>query len=73
MYQLEFVFKGRGKRGPLSELTGSMKKINRIISFSKRKPPLPGDPPSSSDNQDNTCTGERNHFSQEWLIDDTAD
>ncbi|XP_030216619.1 actin filament-associated protein 1-like 1 [Gadus morhua] len=48
---------GRGKRGPLSELTGSMKKINRIISFSKRKPPLPGDPPSSSDNQDNTCTG----------------
>ncbi|KAK0145405.1 Actin filament-associated protein 1-like 1 [Merluccius polli] len=47
----------RGKRGPLSELTGSMKKINRIISFSKKKPPLPGDPPSSSGNQDNTCSG----------------
>ncbi|KAG7258779.1 hypothetical protein CRUP_014295 [Coryphaenoides rupestris] len=43
------------KRGALSELTGSMKKINRIISFSKRKPPLPGDPPSSG-NQDNTCS-----------------
>ncbi|XP_034033994.1 actin filament-associated protein 1-like 1 isoform X2 [Thalassophryne amazonica] len=43
----------RGKRGALSELTDSMsraagKKINRIITFSKRKPPLPGDPPSSS-------------------------
>ncbi|CAL8265732.1 unnamed protein product [Merluccius merluccius] len=48
---------GLGKRGPLSELTGSMKKINRIISFSKKKPPLPGDPPSSSGNQDNTCSG----------------
>ncbi|CAL8365431.1 unnamed protein product [Lota lota] len=47
----------RGKRGPLSDLTGSMKKINRIITFSKRKPPLPGDPPSSSGNQDNTCSG----------------
>ncbi|KAJ3588872.1 hypothetical protein NHX12_009726 [Muraenolepis orangiensis] len=47
----------RGKRGPLSDLTGSMKKINRIISFSKRKPPLPGDPPSSSGHHDNTCSG----------------
>ncbi|XP_038564884.1 actin filament-associated protein 1-like 1 [Micropterus salmoides] len=42
----------RGKRGAFSELTGSMsraagKKINRIITFSKRKPPLPGEPPSS--------------------------
>uniref|UniRef100_A0AAV2JAF8 Actin filament-associated protein 1-like 1 n=1 Tax=Knipowitschia caucasica TaxID=637954 RepID=A0AAV2JAF8_KNICA len=40
----------RGKRGAFSELTGSMsraagRKINRIITFSKRRPP-PGDPPS---------------------------
>ncbi|XP_076836078.1 actin filament-associated protein 1-like 1b isoform X2 [Brachyhypopomus gauderio] len=39
---------GKGKRGALSELTGSMsraagRKINRIISFSKKKPPLPGE------------------------------
>ncbi|XP_026862057.2 actin filament-associated protein 1-like 1b isoform X1 [Electrophorus electricus] len=39
---------GKVKRGALSELTGSMsraagRKINRIISFSKKKPPLPGD------------------------------
>ncbi|CAJ1063591.1 actin filament-associated protein 1-like 1 [Xyrichtys novacula] len=45
----------RGKRGAFSELTGSMsraagKKINRIITFSKKKPPLPGEPPSSSSN-----------------------
>uniref|UniRef100_A0A8D3CMY3 Actin filament-associated protein 1-like 1 n=1 Tax=Scophthalmus maximus TaxID=52904 RepID=A0A8D3CMY3_SCOMX len=43
----------RAKRGAFSELTGSMsraagKKINRIITFSKRKPPLPGEPHSSS-------------------------
>uniref|UniRef100_A0A3B4B2N1 Actin filament-associated protein 1-like 1 n=1 Tax=Periophthalmus magnuspinnatus TaxID=409849 RepID=A0A3B4B2N1_9GOBI len=42
----------RGKRGAFSELTGSMsraagKKINRIITFSKRRPP-PGDTPSSA-------------------------
>ncbi|KAJ0061598.1 hypothetical protein NL108_005787 [Boleophthalmus pectinirostris] len=42
----------RGKRGAFSELTGSMsraagRKINRIITFSKRRPP-PGDPPSSA-------------------------
>ncbi|XP_036379576.1 actin filament-associated protein 1-like 1 [Megalops cyprinoides] len=43
---------GKVKRGALSELTGSMsraagRKITRIISFSKRKPPLPGDPLTS--------------------------
>lgn len=42
----------RGKRGAFSELTGTMsraagKKINRIITFSKRKPP-PGEPSSTS-------------------------
>uniref|UniRef100_A0A3B4VE43 Actin filament-associated protein 1-like 1 n=1 Tax=Seriola dumerili TaxID=41447 RepID=A0A3B4VE43_SERDU len=52
----------RGKRGAFSELTGSMsraagKKINRIITFSKRKPPLPGEPPSSSGNHDNPRCG----------------
>ncbi|XP_074467047.1 actin filament-associated protein 1-like 1b isoform X1 [Sebastes fasciatus] len=52
----------RGKRGTFSELTGSMsraagKKINRIITFSKRKPPLPGEPPSSSGHHDNPRCG----------------
>ncbi|XP_029304802.1 actin filament-associated protein 1-like 1b isoform X2 [Cottoperca gobio] len=52
----------RGKRGGFSELTGSMsraagKKINRIITFSKRKPPLPGDPPSFSGHHDNPRCG----------------
>lgn len=42
----------RGKRGAFSELTGSMsraagRKINRIITFSKRRA-APGDPPASS-------------------------
>ncbi|XP_030637157.1 actin filament-associated protein 1-like 1b isoform X2 [Chanos chanos] len=37
---------GKGKKGAFSELTGSLsrvagRKINRIISFSKKKPPLP--------------------------------
>ncbi|KAJ8266777.1 hypothetical protein GJAV_G00134590 [Gymnothorax javanicus] len=46
---------GKVKRGGLSELTGSMsraagRKINRIISFSKKKPPLPGDPNTDEDN-----------------------
>ncbi|KAM4619939.1 actin filament-associated protein 1-like 1 isoform 2-T2 [Polymixia lowei] len=50
----------RGKRGAFSELTGSMsraagKKINRIISFSKRKPPLPGEPPSSGHHDNPRC------------------
>ncbi|XP_062392745.1 actin filament-associated protein 1-like 1b isoform X1 [Sardina pilchardus] len=44
---------GKAKKGALSELTGSMsraagKKINRIISFSKKKPPLPGEPHTAS-------------------------
>ncbi|KAF3841040.1 hypothetical protein F7725_006902 [Dissostichus mawsoni] len=52
----------RGKRGPFSELTGSMsraagKKINRIITFSKKKPPLPGDPPSFIVHHDNPRSG----------------
>uniref|UniRef100_A0A8C4DJC8 Actin filament-associated protein 1-like 1 n=1 Tax=Dicentrarchus labrax TaxID=13489 RepID=A0A8C4DJC8_DICLA len=52
----------RGKRGAFSELTGSMsraagKKINRIITFSKRKPPLPGEPPLSSGHHDNPRCG----------------
>lgn len=50
---------GKPKRGALSELTGTMsraagRKITRIISFSKRKPPLPGDIRGSLD-QDPRC------------------
>uniref|UniRef100_A0A673A2U7 Actin filament-associated protein 1-like 1 n=1 Tax=Sphaeramia orbicularis TaxID=375764 RepID=A0A673A2U7_9TELE len=56
------LFSDRGKRGAFSELTGSMsraagKKINRIITFSKRKPPLPGEPPSSAGHHDNPRCG----------------
>lgn len=53
----------RGKRGAFSELTGTMsraagKKINRIITFSKRKPP-PGEPSSTSTgHHDNPRCGE---------------
>ncbi|CAI5643143.1 unnamed protein product [Oreochromis niloticus] len=52
----------RAKRGAFSELTGSMsraagRKINRIITFSKRKPPLPGEPPLSSGQHDNPRSG----------------
>uniref|UniRef100_A0A3Q3WUV2 Actin filament-associated protein 1-like 1 n=1 Tax=Mola mola TaxID=94237 RepID=A0A3Q3WUV2_MOLML len=52
----------RGKRGTFSELTGSMsraagKKINRIITFSKKKPPLPGEPPSFSGQLNNPRCG----------------
>ncbi|XP_034461900.1 actin filament-associated protein 1-like 1b isoform X1 [Hippoglossus hippoglossus] len=52
----------RGKRGAFSELTGSMsraagKKINRIITFSKRKPPLPGEVASSAGHHDNPRCG----------------
>ncbi|XP_005727900.1 actin filament-associated protein 1-like 1 [Pundamilia nyererei] len=52
----------RGKRGAFSELTGSMsraagRKINRIITFSKRKPPLPGESPLSSGQHDNPRSG----------------
>ncbi|KAG9346783.1 hypothetical protein JZ751_007102 [Albula glossodonta] len=52
---------GKAKRGALSELTGSVsraagRKITRIISFSKKKPPLPGDPRTpSSDEDDPRC------------------
>ncbi|TRY88804.1 hypothetical protein DNTS_015018 [Danionella cerebrum] len=50
---------GKPKRGALSELTGTVsraagRKITRIISFSKRKPPLPGDARSSLE-QDPRC------------------
>ncbi|KAK3536117.1 hypothetical protein QTP70_029350 [Hemibagrus guttatus] len=48
------------KRVALSELTGTMsraagRKITRIISFSKRKPPLPGDTQSPSLDEDPRC------------------
>ncbi|KAK2838813.1 hypothetical protein Q7C36_013627 [Tachysurus vachellii] len=51
---------GKPKRVALSELTGTMsraagRKITRIISFSKRKPPLPGDLQSSSLDEDPRC------------------
>ncbi|XP_024288351.1 actin filament-associated protein 1-like 1 isoform X3 [Oncorhynchus tshawytscha] len=53
---------GKGKRGAFTELTGSMsraagRKINRIISFSKKKPPLPGDTLTSSYRDDNPRCG----------------
>ncbi|XP_030621644.1 actin filament-associated protein 1-like 1 [Chanos chanos] len=48
---------GKAKRGALSELTGTVsraagRKITRIISFSKRKPPLPGDARTPSPDED---------------------
>uniref|UniRef100_A0A8C9VGJ3 Actin filament-associated protein 1-like 1 n=1 Tax=Scleropages formosus TaxID=113540 RepID=A0A8C9VGJ3_SCLFO len=48
---------GKAKRAALSELTGSVsraagRKITRIISFSKKKPPLPGDHHTSPDDDD---------------------
>uniref|UniRef100_A0A4W4E051 Actin filament-associated protein 1-like 1 n=1 Tax=Electrophorus electricus TaxID=8005 RepID=A0A4W4E051_ELEEL len=48
------------KRGALSELTGTMsraagRKITRIISFSRRKPPLPGDPRWTSPEENPGC------------------
>ncbi|XP_017553863.1 actin filament-associated protein 1-like 1 isoform X1 [Pygocentrus nattereri] len=51
---------GKPKRGALSELTGTMSraaglKITRIISFSKRKPPLPGDTRTPSFDEDLRC------------------
>lgn len=57
-----FVLVSEGKRGTFSELTGSMsraagKKINRIITFSKKKPPLPGEPPSCTSHLDNPRCG----------------
>lgn len=54
---------GKGKKGTFSELTGSMsraagKKINRIISFSKKKPPLPDETNTLSHLDDNPRCGE---------------
>ncbi|KAK1804569.1 hypothetical protein P4O66_020048, partial [Electrophorus voltai] len=51
---------GKVKRGALSELTGTMsraagRKITRIISFSRRKPPLPGDPRWTSPEENPGC------------------
>ncbi|MCI4379905.1 hypothetical protein PGIGA_G00233830 [Pangasianodon gigas] len=51
---------GKPKRVALSELTGTMsraagRKITRIISFSKRKPPLPGDTRTPSLEEDPRC------------------
>ncbi|XP_017330387.1 actin filament-associated protein 1-like 1 isoform X4 [Ictalurus punctatus] len=51
---------GKPKRVALSELTGTMsraagRKINRIISFSKRKPPLPGYTRTSSLDENPRC------------------
>ncbi|CAG11747.1 unnamed protein product, partial [Tetraodon nigroviridis] len=56
------IYVQKGKRGTFSELTGSMsraagKKINRIITFSKKKPPLAGEAPSSSGHHDNPRCG----------------
>ncbi|XP_036443604.1 actin filament-associated protein 1-like 1b isoform X2 [Colossoma macropomum] len=53
---------GKVKRGAFSELTGSMsraagRKINRIISFSKKKPPLPGETTTLSHTDDNPRCG----------------
>ncbi|KAJ8281532.1 hypothetical protein COCON_G00040510 [Conger conger] len=54
---------GKVKRGGLSELTESVsraagRKITRIISFSKKKPPLPGDPRTPlPEDQDPRCGG----------------
>lgn len=60
---LLFALEGKGKKGAFSELTGSMsraagRKINRIISFSKKKPPLPGDNSNLSHSDDNPRCGE---------------
>uniref|UniRef100_A0AAY4ASC5 Actin filament-associated protein 1-like 1 n=1 Tax=Denticeps clupeoides TaxID=299321 RepID=A0AAY4ASC5_9TELE len=62
----------KGKKGPFSDLTGSMsraagRKINRIISFSKKKPPLPGEPPQSSLTDGNPRCGYLNVLvNQSW-------
>ncbi|XP_038861020.1 actin filament-associated protein 1-like 1 [Salvelinus namaycush] len=70
--QLRDNCEGKGKRGAFSELTGSMsraagRKITRIISFSKKKPPLPGDTLSSYHHDDNPRCGYLNLLlSQCW-------
>ncbi|XP_077448461.1 actin filament-associated protein 1-like 1 [Stigmatopora argus] len=53
---------GKGKRGPLSDLTGSMsraagKTINQIITFSKRKPPIGGEHAVPAGRHDNPGCG----------------
>ncbi|XP_051532754.1 actin filament-associated protein 1-like 1 isoform X2 [Myxocyprinus asiaticus] len=53
---------GKGRKGTFSELTGSMsraagRKINRIISFSKKKPPLPCETNTFSHLDDNPRCG----------------
>uniref|UniRef100_A0A672K2J3 Actin filament-associated protein 1-like 1 n=1 Tax=Sinocyclocheilus grahami TaxID=75366 RepID=A0A672K2J3_SINGR len=58
----EICENGKGKKGTFSELTGSMsraagRKINRIISFSKKKPPLPGETSTLSHLDDNPRCG----------------
>ncbi|XP_073680403.1 actin filament-associated protein 1-like 1b [Garra rufa] len=58
----EICENGKGKKGTFSELTGSMsraagRKINRIISFSKKKPPLPGETNTLSHLDDNPRCG----------------
>lgn len=64
---------GRGKRGAFSELTGSMsraagKKINRIITFSKKKNALPGEAPLSSGSADNPRCGKGADWSQHCCL-----
>ncbi|XP_042567421.1 actin filament-associated protein 1-like 1b [Cyprinus carpio] len=58
----EICENGKGKKGTFSELTGSMsraagRKINRIISFSKKKLPLPGETNTLSHLDDNPRCG----------------
>uniref|UniRef100_A0A671MPH6 Actin filament-associated protein 1-like 1 n=1 Tax=Sinocyclocheilus anshuiensis TaxID=1608454 RepID=A0A671MPH6_9TELE len=58
----EICENGKGKKGTFSELTGSMsraagRRINRIISFSKKKPPLPGETSTLSHLDDNPRCG----------------
>uniref|UniRef100_A0A8B9KAY7 Actin filament-associated protein 1-like 1 n=1 Tax=Astyanax mexicanus TaxID=7994 RepID=A0A8B9KAY7_ASTMX len=53
---------GKVKKGAFSELTGSMsraagRKITRIISFSKKKPPLPGETTTLTHTDDNPRCG----------------
>lgn len=55
-----YIYLGKPKRVALSELTGTMsraagRKITRIISFSKRKPPLPGETRVQSLDEDPRC------------------
>ncbi|XP_052392155.1 actin filament-associated protein 1-like 1 isoform X1 [Carassius gibelio] len=58
----EICENGKGKKGTFSELTGSMsraagRKINRIITFSKKKPPLPAETNTLSHLDDNPRCG----------------